>query len=178
MKYALAVAVLFLLCLVPMALTAEQPRPKFDQPAAPMPALAFDTDCDIECAWPAPGGGSPFVKYFDRCLFVSHYIYWPVNYVTSWPATLTPDELTWINTLETDWYVSQELMGQMTQSSVPNYCLHSTSCGTYTYFWPVAFGSGCGAGEMPVRISAADYTFIQGAANEMTCAQCFIRSLL
>ena len=131
----------------------------------------------IECSFPL-ATGTGFTQYFDRLLFISHYIYWPVSYATQWDGTLTQNQLTWINTHEGAFWTAQQAFAAWPEDANGNYCLNSATFGSGVLYWPVAYtGAGCGSFKR-IQMSQQAYDDYVAVDNMMTCVQCFIRSLI
>lgn len=129
-----------------------------------------------ECTYPVVQG-SLFTQHFDRELFITHYLYWPVPNTTQWPKRLAQNQLDWINAGEAAYWASQQVMAALQPDSNGNYCLHSAAFGSSVLYWPVAYtGEGCGSFPR-VQLSQAVYDGIKAASDQMDCVQEFIRTL-
>jgi hypothetical protein len=190
-KYLTALALAAMVA-APFSFTVP-PREKFNQPAAGMLPPAFDDDCtaagcgSYPYGYPAPIG-THFTQYLCRCMFQTHPQYFPTSDTTTgYSISITQNQLNWINTKLANYTASQVILANLyAHPALPpdypaaNYCIHVVTCGCgYDYkFWPVAIGSGCNTGEVATYLNQATYDGIVSAIHDMTCCQCFIRTLL
>lgn len=178
MKAILGLLVISSLILAPIAFIAKpEHHEKFTQPAAPMAAVDDCTGCDT--TYPTPGGGSAGTILFDRCLYISHYIYFQETDHHSVYACndLTNDELAWVNSNEGWWLTTQAYMAGLTYSASGNYCRITDTCGTATYYHLAPYTGQCGNGDpLRVYLTTAVYNGIAAAATAMSCTQCFLRT--